>query len=839
MKKLLLLAFATLTLNISAQPCFSSSVTYPAGAAPKGAVTKDFNGDTFLDIAVADQNSNCVWVLLGTGNGSFGSAVSYSSGASTPQHVAAADFNNDGKLDLAVTNAGSNNVGILNGNGNGTFAGAITWTVGAAPAGLVASDFGGDGLPDLAVANYGGGTNNTISVLQNNGSGFYAPLTYTVGNGPVCIEAADLDADGDKDLAVANYNSNNVSVLTNNGGGGFSLVASHAVSQYPQFVLAIDVDMNGAVDLLTANAGNNDMSVLAGLGGANFGGLTNYAAGGAPYCLTSTDYNVDGAPDIAILNYSSGDVTVYLNNGGGAFLTSFLFTTGGSAPYYMVQGDFNTDGQQDLATMNTSSANISVLLNSPPAANAGADQTICEGGAASLSGLSSTGSGSWSTSGSGSFAPNNTVLTAVYTPSSADVTAGLVQLSLTTTNNNGCTASTDMMQLTINANPTVTATASTNTICAGGSAAFSASGGISYSWATPGGLSCVTCANPTANPTVTTTYTVTGVNIQGCSDTAVIFLLVQSDTLSGMITDSSNNPVSAGVVYIFVRNPSNPGVLDTMGFATISAGMYSFACLDTGNYLIKAIADTSLYPTSIPTYYSNNPTGVYQWDSALVVAVTTTGINYTGKNIKIIQTPALSGPGMISGQITEGPGFGSRYGNGAQIMGAPLKGVDVKLGKNPGGSAAARTTTDQNGNFTFSNIPLGSYSIYVDVPNFPMDSVRSITLTSGNTTSTNNDYFVDSLKVWVDSVGLGVETAGSLAAGAVIYPNPASDAFVVETNSAETFTAQLYDSRGQLCLTRIFSGTASLDVSGLAEGVYTLNIRNSNRTLTRKLFVIR
>ena len=44
--------------------------------------------------------------------------------------------------------------------------------------------------------------------------------------------------------------------------------------------------------------------------------------------------------------------------------------------------------------------------------------------------------------------------------------------------------------------------------------------------------------------------------------------------------------------------------------------------------------------------------------------------------------------------------------------GAPLKGVDVKLGKNPGGSPAARTT-DDSGKAGFGVVPKGSYYLMV------------------------------------------------------------------------------------------------------------------------------
>jgi hypothetical protein len=47
--------------------------------------------------------------------------------------------------------------------------------------------------------------------------------------------------------------------------------------------------------------------------------------------------------------------------------------------------------------------------------------------------------------------------------------------------------------------------------------------------------------------------------------------------------------------------------------------------------------------------------------------------------------------------------------------GAPLKGVDVKLGKNPGGSPAARTTSS-DGKAGFGVLPAGSYYVVADAP---------------------------------------------------------------------------------------------------------------------------
>ncbi|UCC81070.1 MAG: VCBS repeat-containing protein, partial [Candidatus Zixiibacteriota bacterium] len=59
-----------------------------------------------------------------------------------------------------------------------------------------------------------------VSVLLNNGDGTFADsVNYAAGDGPASVFAADLDADGDLDLATANLESDNISVLLNENAG--------------------------------------------------------------------------------------------------------------------------------------------------------------------------------------------------------------------------------------------------------------------------------------------------------------------------------------------------------------------------------------------------------------------------------------------------------------------------------------------------------------------------------------------------------------------------------------------------------------------------------------------
>jgi hypothetical protein len=46
---------------------------------------------------------------------------------------------------------------------------------------------------------------------------------------------------------------------------------------------------------------------------------------------------------------------------------------------------------------------------------------------------------------------------------------------------------------------------------------------------------------------------------------------------------------------------------------------------------------------------------------------------------------------------------------------------------------------------------VGNYYIYVDIPNYGMDSTRQVSISTSNTVSVNNNYSVDSNKVYIDS----------------------------------------------------------------------------------------
>jgi FG-GAP-like repeat/Calx-beta domain/Carboxypeptidase regulatory-like domain/FG-GAP repeat len=358
----------TVTTPATCNPLTFAAANFGAAAAPIFVAVGDFNGDLKQDLAVANDGSNNVSILLGNGAGSFGGATNFAVGGEAFA-VAVGDFNGDGDQDLAVGNRNSTIVSVLMGNGAGGFGSAVDFTVGLNPLSLAVGDFNSDGKQDLAVANK---DSNDVSVLLGNGAGSFSAAAgspFAAGSSPHSVAVGDFNGDGKQDLAFANYNTGTASVLMGNGAGSFSVAAGSPFSagSNPRSVVIGDFNGDGKQDIAIPNSNSNNVSILLGNGTGAFGSATNFPAGDFPISIALGDFNGDGKQDVATANTSSDTISVLLGNGAGSFSSATNFSVG-SSPRSLAVGDFNGDGKQDFATANAGSDNASVLLRqcAPP-----------------------------------------------------------------------------------------------------------------------------------------------------------------------------------------------------------------------------------------------------------------------------------------------------------------------------------------------------------------------------------------------------------------------------------------------------------------------------------------
>ncbi|MGZ3863317.1 MAG: FG-GAP-like repeat-containing protein, partial [Bacteroidia bacterium] len=753
---------------------FGATANFAVGIQPKRITSADFNNDGNLDIIASNYGSADFSVLLGNGTGSFSSAITNAVPAFA---IATGDFNADGQLDLAGAAIGTSNLYIMLGNGTGAFASPSNFaTGGSGGCFILSADYDSDSKPDVAIINQ---TSNDISALLS--------TTFTIS-----VSGINTICDGSSTNLVGNgavnYNwstggtannenfSPNVTTsytLTGDNGAGCTAIQEFTVIVNPLPAVTIggggSICLGGTTIITAAGASAYSWMPATGLNS-----VTIYNPAASPtvttdYTVTGTDVN--GCTNTAtisipvnplpVITVNPTNVTCYgacdgiaaasgadfysWSPGGGttATITGLCpgtYSVTGTEAVYGCSDTYTTMIVESSSPLNTGFLNI--VNASCPGVNNGSVDGNPTGGTAPYSYSWSNGATSQNNSGLG---PNN------YT--------------LTVTDAYGCSVPGVVSIIAGGAAPSGTITASTTTACQQqpitlhGGIYAGTTGPYTYAWydyqlgwsQVSSVDSCIVSPTMTGNDSIL--FQITDAN--GCvGDTTQLVFINYSDSLSGFVYDTLSNPVTSGSVYLFALKSNHVGMGDTIGIATIQPnGYYVFPNTFYGDYFIMADADTSVYHTAVPTYYGTSP-NAYQWDSATVVNHYTCGAgNSGGHNINLIQMPGnLNGPGQISGTITQGPGYGQRIGHGMNApMGAPLKGVDIKLGKNPGGSPAARTTTDNNGNYQFSNIPVGNYKIYVNIPNYGMDSVLAITITPTNTTSTNNNYYVDSTSVRVDT----------------------------------------------------------------------------------------
>ena len=201
--------------------------------------------------------------------------------------------------------------------------------------------------------------------------------------------------------------------------------------------------------------------------------------------------------------------------------------------------------------------------------------------------------------------------TGLNTTTGATVTASpTVTTTYTITGVTGTCSTTATTTLTVNALPVITV--NSGTICAGQQTlTLTAGGASSYTWSPATGLSTTSGNTVIANPTITTTYTITGTDVNTCTNAINSVVTVnQTPTITvntATVCGGGNATLTASGALTYTWSPAT-GLSATSG-ATVTANPTV-----TTNYTITAtdangctnIDTTSVFVVTTPTINVNN-----------------------------------------------------------------------------------------------------------------------------------------------------------------------------------------------------------------------------------------
>jgi hypothetical protein len=273
---------------------------------PGVVVVDDFNGDGNPDIVIGGPRPPMI--ALGNGDGTFQNPVLLGGGqVFSAYSIAVGDFNGDGKPDLAMAYAHlspqspADALLVLLGNGDGSFQSPVSYD---APGNVIAADFNGDGITDLAAV---ASPNGSVSVLRGNGDGsFQLAVSYVTATFSVNAAVADFNGDGRADIAdlgTNNTSSGNQLTILTGVPAGVSITATTGTAQSAltgtMFQIPLQVivirdgsPVNGAVVTFAAPSGGASAQLSSGTAVTNTAGLASVVATanntGGSYVVTAS-----------------------------------------------------------------------------------------------------------------------------------------------------------------------------------------------------------------------------------------------------------------------------------------------------------------------------------------------------------------------------------------------------------------------------------------------------------------------------------------------------------------------------------------------------------------------
>ena len=440
---------------------------------------------------------------------------------------------------------------------------------------------------------------------------------------------------------------------------------------------------------------------------------------------------------------------------------------------------------------------MAVTVNLLPLADAGTNQIICLNQSANLTAFGGT-QYLWS---------NNAITQSINVSPTTNTT-----YTVTVSDNNSCSA-TDNVSVTVN--PLPPAEAGINqTICIGNNTSLNASGGTSFSWSPAADLSNSSIATPAASPTVTTTYTVTATDINGCSASDNMVLTIHPLP----IASAGNNDViclnhnttlnaSGGIGYLWApaTGLSNTAIANPVASPTVTT---TYSVTVTDNNTCSATNSMVLTVNSLPPASAGN-------DDAICLNLSTTlsasgGVGYvwaptTGLSNPNIANPVASPTVTTTYSVTVTDASGCSATDNMVLTVYPLPAANA--GNNASICLGTSTTLNASGGTAYIWSPAGSLNnanIAAPIANPTVNTTYTVTVTDANGCTLTDDVAISILSLPPASAGSntaickGQSTSLTASGGtAYVWDVGGNTATVsVHPDTTTTYTVTVTDGNG-------------------------------------------
>lgn len=243
-----------------AGPALQGRLEVPAQEVGSWSVA-DLNRDGFLDVLACDFDS--LAIAWGSATGVSTDPQRVEGVAKATQNCRLVDYNRDGWLDVLVADVQGLRSRVLLGDGRGFSLDRSAWLEAAYVANSEFADLDGDGWLDMMLTrSYNSLDRNDswVRVYPGGPDGFAPTHRFEFAtSGAFDLAVADLDRDGDLDIAVSQYASRDrrnlpVYLFWNDGAGRFSSGRrTDLPAESSSGLLAADFDEDGLPDLLVFN----------------------------------------------------------------------------------------------------------------------------------------------------------------------------------------------------------------------------------------------------------------------------------------------------------------------------------------------------------------------------------------------------------------------------------------------------------------------------------------------------------------------------------------------------------------------------------------------------------